>query len=159
MANILEKIKSENWDLIYATQDTHYEDYLDTQEGVRLPVEHCIYGTNGWCIQENIAIELERHPFELIDKSTFGSLNLTDTILKDIVFSANTLKESECELTLVGVCTNICVISNVMLLKAYFPEMKIVVDASCCAGTTPERHKMALEMMKDCQIDVINEEE
>ncbi|MEG2660206.1 MAG: isochorismatase family protein, partial [Oscillospiraceae bacterium] len=116
-----------------------------TQEGAKLPVEHCIEGTNGWQISEKLDV---RNAI-LFDKISFGTLQLGD------YFKNAKIQPSEIEL--VGLCTDICVISNAMILKAYFPEIKISVDAECCAGVTPQSHKNALSAMKMCQIDIINE--
>lgn len=143
--NVKKKIEEyfSNGDEIIFTRDTHYDvDYLDTQEGKKLPVEHCIYASNGWEIVDG----LEVGDCKYIDKQSFGTLEWEDFAL-----------DLDEEIELVGVCTDICVVSNALILKAMFPELKITVDASCCAGTTPERHKDALETMKSCQIDVIGE--
>ena len=120
--------------------------YLQTQEGRMLPVEHCIRGTYGWEIREEIAELLESGP---IDKPTFGSETL-GKVLKEFNKS-----ETIDSITLVGLCTDICVISNAMLLKAFLPEVPIMVDSLCCAGVTPESHERALEAMKACQIEVL----
>lgn len=134
---------------VVATRDTHEENYLDTQEGKNLPVEHCIRGTKGWEIRDEISEWINEPVF---DKVTFGSVDLGQAM-------AMYQEEEETieSITLVGLCTDICVISNAMLLKAYLPETKIIVDASLCAGVTPQSHKQALEAMKVCQIEIINE--
>lgn len=131
-----------NKDMIVFTLDTHYDNYLDTPEGKKLPIKHCIKNTNGWKISPDIDISDCLH----FEKDTFGYLNwyLTEVSLAD-------------EIELVGLCTDICVISNALILKNYFPDIKIIVDADCCAGTTPEKHKAALETMKSCQVEVIHE--
>ena len=136
----------ENFDgEVLFTRDTHYDNYMETQEGKNLPVPHCIYQTEGWQIHS----ELETlRKTDAIDKVTFGSKDLVD-ILKD--------KDIE-NITFVGLCTDICVISNVMLVKAFYPEIPVIVDAKGCAGVTPESHKNALEAMKMTQVKVINEE-
>ena len=127
---VVRKIKSYPADDVYATRDTHPENYLDTQEGEHLPVRHCIKGTAGWQLCKEVAPLIpEGHIF---DKPTFGSV-----------------------VELVGLCTDICVVSNALLLKAVLPEMKISVDASCCAGVTPQKHEAALETMRSCQIQGI----
>ena len=133
--------------LVLATRDTHGEDYLERQEGKKLPVVHCIKGTHGWEIKDEIQQLLISQP---IDKPTFGSEAL-GKVLKDL----NNDVEPIDSITLVGLCTDICVISNAMLLKAFLPEVPIMVDASCCAGVTPESHERALEAMKACQIEII----
>ena len=143
-------VKMMNFDgLVLATRDTHGEDYLERQEGKKLPVVHCIKGTHGWEIKDEIQQLLISQP---IDKPTFGSEAL-GKVLKDL----NNDVEPIDSITLVGLCTEICVISNAMLLKAFYPEVPISVDASACAGVTPQSHKNALEAMKMCQIDIVNE--
>ena len=141
-------VKMMNFDgLVLATRDTHGEDYLERPEGKKLPVVHCIKGTHGWEIKDEIQQLLISQP---IDKPTFGSEAL-GKVLKDL----NNDVEPIDSITLVGLCTDICVISNAMLLKAFLPEVPIMVDASCCAGVTPESHERALEAMKACQIEII----
>lgn len=133
---------------ILATLDTHHENYLETAEGKKLPVPHCISGTHGWLLHEKVLYALSDKDYRTIEKPTFGSVALVEELCR--------LREKEeIEAELVGLCTDICVVSNALLLKAHFPEMKISVDASCCAGVTPETHKAALETMKMCQIDII----
>ena len=130
------------------TRDTHGEDYLETQEGKNLPVPHCIRETNGW----QICPELEPFCREApIDKVTFGSSGLSEILMK-----ANEA-EAVGTITFIGLCTDICVISNALLAKAFLPEAKIIVDASACAGVTPQSHRTALEAMKMCQIQVVGE--
>lgn len=145
--NVKKKIENFEGTVLF-TRDTHYEDYMETQEGKNLPVPHCIKGTKGWEIRE----ELEAlRTTEAIDKITFGSAKLPGVLYelaeKDPIES----------ITFVGLCTDICVISNVMVTKSFMPEIPIIVDASCCAGVTPESHKTALEAMKVCQVKVENE--
>ena len=124
------------------TRDTHFDDYMDTQEGKNLPVYHCILDTWGWQIHPELEALRNTDP---IDKVTFGSSALPK-ILK---------AEKPESVTFVGLCTDICVISNVMITKAFFPEVPVIVDAKGCAGVTPESHKNALEAMKMCQVTVI----
>lgn len=131
---------------VLATRDTHGEDYLTTQEGKKLPVEHCIKGTKGWEIRDEIAQLLKEEP---VDKETFGSVRLGQ-YLKEL-----DAKEKIEEITLVGLCTDICVISNALLVKAFLPQVPVKVLADCCSGVTPESHDNALEAMKVCQIEVI----
>ena len=140
------KEKIENFDgQILFTRDTHTPDYLNTQEGRNLPVEHCIKGTDGWQIRP----ELDAlRTTEAIDKPTFGSTALMDFLKEE--------KDVE-SLEFIGLCTDICVISNAMLAKANFLEIPVTVDAKCCAGVTPESHKNALDAMKMCQIKIVNE--
>ncbi len=130
---------------VYATKDTHPENYLETQEGRKLPVLHCVRETEGWNIRSEIAELLD--PARVFEKPTFGSLALADEI-------SRIADEEEIEIELCGLCTDICVVSNALLLKAAFPEAPIAVDAACCAGVTPEKHAAALETMRSCQIDV-----
>lgn len=151
--NVCRKIREGEWDYIYATMDTHNEEYMDTQEGKKLPVKHCIITEeeyDGWSLNEKIrnALEyVEKYMTHL--KTTFGAIDLGRSI--------ELSHGKDLEITLVGVCTDICVISNALLLKSHFPEARIVVDASCCAGSTPEKHLMALEVMRSCQIDILND--
>lgn len=127
------------------TRDTHLGNYMQTQEGSNLPVPHCIKGTDGWQIRAELDVLRKTEP---IDKLTFGSRDLVD-VLKN---------ETDIEsITFVGLCTDICVISNAMVVKAFYPEIPLIVDAKACAGVTPGSHKRALEAMKVCQIKVINE--
>lgn len=141
---VTEKIR--NFDgVVVATRDNHGENYLDTQEGRKLPVSHCIKGTRGWEIRKEIAELINIPP---IDKPTFGS-----TALGEFLQNLNNEQGVE-SVTLIGLCTDICVISNALLVKAYLPEVKVTVDASCCAGVTPDSHKQALNAMKVCQIEV-----
>lgn len=142
---VLEKIQ--NFDgMVFATRDTHGEDYLDTAEGRKLPVRHCIRETDGWQIRQEIAELLTEPP---IDKVTFGSRELVKK-LEEI--HEKTPIES---ITLIGLCTDICVISNALLCKAFLPEVPVQVDAQCCAGVTAESHTQALEAMRMCQIDIL----
>lgn len=139
---------------ILFTRDTHEADYLNTQEGRKLPVVHCVRGTEGWEIVEQLrAYAVER---QVLDKPTFGSQCL-GALLK--AWDEDLRKQGKPgveRVTLIGLCTDICVISNAMLIKAFLPETEIVVDAKCCAGVTPESHRNALAAMKVCQIAVEN---
>ena len=129
--------------IIY-TRDSHNSNYLNTQEGQRLPVPHCIAGTHGWEIADGLYVE-----GSIVDnKHSFGSTNLVNYI-------ASNYRGRFDEIEVIGLCTDICVISNVMILKAHFPETPITVDSKCCAGVTPESHENALNAMKMCHIDVI----
>ena len=132
-------------DLVLYTRDTHQETYLDTQEGHNLPVPHCIEGTEGW----QILPELEVGDSPVVNKVTFGSEKLPEILEK--TFPGGSMESIQ----LVGLCTDICVISNAMVLKAFFPEVPISVDSACCAGVTPQSHLNALEAMKVCQIKVL----
>ncbi len=133
---------------VIATRDTHEENYLETQEGRKLPVKHCIRGTKGWEIHPEIQKLISTSP---IDKPTFGSEEL-GWMLKECQESEGVIES----ITLVGLCTDICVISNALFLKACLPEVPIIVDASCCAGVTPKSHVQALEAMKMCQVEIEN---
>ena len=136
----------ENFDgKVLFTRDTHFADYMDTQEGKHLPVPHCIQGTPGWEIHPQLDALRKTEP---IDKLTFGSSQLPQILAAE--------KEVE-SITFLGLCTDICVISNVMITKAFFPEIPLIVDAKGCAGVTPQSHKNALEAMKMCQITIVNE--
>ena len=144
---VREKIRSFDGKVIF-TRDTHESNYLSTQEGKNLPVEHCIRGTDGWQIVPELR-ELVSGP--VIDKPTFGSTELA------ALLAAENEREPVESVELIGLCTDICVISNALLLKAQLPEVPVTVDASCCAGVTPESHKNALNAMKMCQIQIENE--
>lgn len=147
--NVVSKI--ENFEgKIFATLDTHQNNYMETSEGKKLPVPHCIRMTTGWLLNEKVRDALSDKDYKIIEKKTFGSTKLVKKIQK-------IKKNDDMEIEFVGLCTDICVVSNVLLLKAYFPEIKMTVDAGCCAGVTPASHKAALETMKMCQIDVIGE--
>jgi len=146
--NVIAKINEYDADCVYATRDTHYENYMDTMEGKKLPVPHCIKGTDGWQIRKEIEALLMEKNAPIIDKPTFGSFNLLDSLVEET-------ESDECEFEFVGLCTDICVVSNVMLLKAAIHEATIKVDSSCCAGVTPDTHEAALTTMRMCQIDVI----
>ena len=144
---VKDKIRSYPAEDIIATMDTHEVNYLDTQEGQNLPVEHCIKGTEGWEIRPDIRELLKGA--KIFEKPTFGSVAMAEYI-KDLS------EKEEVELEMVGLCTDICVVSNALLLKASMPEVRISVDAACCAGVTPEKHLAALETMRSCQIYVTN---
>ncbi len=141
--NAVKKIEEFDGDII-VTYDTHKENYMETMEGKNLPVPHCIKGTFGWQLNEKIQEALDKKEYVAIEKPTFGSTELPSLIKKDYD-----------EIILIGLCTDICVVSNALLLKANFLETKITVDASCAAGVTKESHDAALLTMKMCQINVI----
>ena len=141
------KIKEFHGD-IFVTYDTHFENYLSTAEGKKLPVCHCIKGTPGWELDKTIANALAGKNYTVVEKLSFGSLVLPDLI-------GNAASTEDFQITLIGLCTDICVVSNALILKAAFPEKDIFVDASCCAGVTVESHNAALATMKMCQINVI----
>lgn len=140
---------------IVFTRDTHSPDYLNTQEGRRLPVPHCIWGTEGWeLVPQLSAYATGRTP---IDKHGFGSRYLGAKLKAQDEDLRKQGQPGVEKVTLIGLCTDICVISNALLIKSFLPEVEIVVDAACCAGVTPESHKNALEAMKVCQVDIENE--
>ena len=151
--NVVEKVKNFKGEEIFFTRDTHHSDYFDTLEGINLPVLHCIQGSKGWQIIDALTPYIQ-HNYQVINKLTFGYENWKNYLHLD---------EDEyefglgLEFELCGVCTDICVVSNALALRMLYPNAKITVDASCCAGVTPEKHAAALEVMKSCQIDVINE--
>ena len=133
-AKIAEYIK--NGDEVIYTRDTHGEDYLETTEGKKLPVPHCIKGSKGWEIAEGIYVE----GCKIIDKPNFGWPNWDEESLEEV--------------ELVGLCTDICVVSNALIIKATFPNAVVTVDKNCCAGVTPDSHNAALVTMQMCQIDI-----
>ena len=135
-------------DAVVYTLDTHGEDYLATQEGKRLPVPHCIRGTWGHALADGLTVRAEAGR---IEKPTFGSTALGELVRSR--FAAGEIDRVE----LVGLCTDICVISNAMIAKAFLPEVPVTVDAACCAGVTPESHRNALNAMKMCQVRIVNE--
>lgn len=148
--NVKKKVEEaiKNNDYIIYTRDTHFDDYLNTKEGKKLPVPHCIYETDGWKIPDELLPSIQYKNTCIVDKFTFGSQQLPDIIG---VETGNSMSEIE----LVGVCTDICVVSNALLLKAYYYQTcDISVDATCCAGVTPETHDAALKTMEMCQINV-----
>lgn len=147
---VVEKIRQFSGE-IYVTMDTHGTDYLQTSEGRHLPVPHCIRGTEGWQLNQAVAQALAGKDYHVVEKPTFGSVQLPQLI-------SQAAEEETFSLELVGLCTDICVVSNALLLKAIFPEVSISVDAACCAGVTPQTHQAALDTMACCQIAVYNSE-
>ena len=145
VSKVKDKIREYDAGDIFVTMDTHEEAYLQTQEGRNLPVEHCIRGTKGWEINAGIAELLG--DAKIYEKPTFGSMKLAED-LKAIS------QQEDIEVEMVGLCTDICVVSNALLLKAAMPEVVISVDPACCAGVTPQKHEAALETMRSCQIIV-----
>lgn len=144
--NVVEKIRQFEG-TIFVTFDTHDEDYLQSSEGRHLPVKHCVKGTPGWELDARVAAALADKPWIPVEKPTFGSVDLPELI-------ESAAMRQDFGIELVGLCTDICVVSNALLLKACFPEVPIFVDASCCAGVTPESHNAALTTMKMCQIHI-----
>lgn len=144
--NAADKIKSSSSEIL-VTYDTHFENYLESAEGKKLPVAHCIKGTDGWALNSEISAALSEKKYTAVEKITFGSVDLP-SIISDMA------QGEDFEVELIGLCTDICVVSNALLLKAHFPEKEITVDSSCCAGVTPETHRAALDTMKMCQINI-----
>ncbi len=145
VAHKIEQCGQSGYEIIF-TQDTHSERYLDTQEGKNLPVVHCVRGEQGWQLAEDLQRYVTNET-KVYEKTTFGSARLGQDLQK----AAEQLEEVQ----LIGLCTDICVISNAMLIKAFVPEVPVIVDASCCAGVTPESHENALRAMEMCQIKVL----
>lgn len=146
--NVQKKILSYEKEDVYATLDTHTKEYLSTQEGKHLPVAHCIKGTEGWNPDKEIKnLILPNHFFE---KGSFGSLDLAKA-MQDLAQK----NKGGIAIELVGLCTDICVVSNALLLKAYLPEVPLSVDSSCCAGVTKAKHEAALETLRSCQVNVL----
>lgn len=150
--NVVDVIKNGDYDEIWYTQDTHGENYLETREGKNLQVVHCIHGTEGWQIESNVkqAIDKSKAIKKYFMKNTFGCIEMEYHIDQDCVRNDDNTQIDFC-----GVCTGICVISNVMIVKACLPEANIRVLADACACVTPESHKTALEAMKLCQVEVV----
>lgn len=148
--NVVKKIADNSWDKIYVTYDTHGENYMETSEGKNLPVPHCIKGSKGWELNAEVEAALQAVDCSVVkvEKPTFGSVRLAELVGED-------LAKEECSVELVGLCTDICVVSNALLLKANYPEMPIALDASCVAAVTPESNEAALTTMKMCQIQVL----
>lgn len=153
--NVKKKIEEAvtNGDIIIYTRDTHFNNYLDTREGKKLPVEHCLLGTYGWRIPDELMPRADYDKCVAYNKYTFGMHELPSTLHKNYLeyFHSGEITEIE----LVGLCTDICVVSNALLMKSWFyNEVDISVDATCCAGVTPETHEAALKTMEMCQINV-----
>lgn len=132
---------------VFFTRDTHADNYMSTEEGKNLPVPHCIKGTAGWEIVPELKVLSEKPGVTIVDKPVFGSVALGELLKERAAYD---------EVELVGVCTDICVISNAMIVRAFLPDTHVKVDASCCAGVTVESHLNALEAMKACQVEVTN---
>ena len=147
VTKVFRKISSFDGD-VYFTRDTHPKDYLQTSEGKHLPVQHCIKGTDGWRFESGIEKLYLESGHEAIEKNTFGAKDLPAVLAENYPAGMESIE-------LCGLCTDICVISNALLLKAFFPETEILVDSSCCAGVTPASHENALGAMKMCQITVL----
>ncbi len=141
VAKKIQEFRDKGYDIVF-TRDTHSDDYLSTMEGKKLPVVHCVKGTHGWEISD----KLDTQGCTIINKPTFGSYDLAEYAASDPRID---------EIAIIGLCTDICVISNAMLIKAKLPELKITVYADCCAGVTPQSHNNALNAMKMCHIDIV----
>ena len=146
LPKVTEKIKNFNGEII-VTYDTHFDNYMEKSEGKNLPVPHCIKETDGWQLDKNVADSLKDKKYTAVEKPTFGSIKLPDIIKAKA-------GDEEFTVELIGLCTDICVVSNALLLKANFPEVEISVDPECCAGVTPETHESTLNTMKMCQIKI-----
>lgn len=144
----LEKIRDFDGDVFY-TKDTHSQDYMSTSEGRALPVQHCVKCTEGWRLHPDIEKLCIDKKATGVEKVTFGAADLPDLLKKRYPDGVD-------EIEIIGLCTDICVISNALLLKAFFPETKITVDAACCAGVTPQSHQNALDAMRSCQVEIVN---
>ena len=149
VGNVVKEIEDTSYTKIYVTRDTHFEDYLETNEGKHLPVKHCIKNTPGWQLNKDVENALKKRAAitEYINKYTFGSMRLVDYILE--------LKRPIKDITLIGLCTDICVVSNALIVKAMGLKCDVIVKKDCCAGVTPEKHEAALETMRSCQIEVV----
>ncbi len=159
VANVVSKIRSFDGQIL-ATLDTHGPDYLQTAEGRSLPVPHCIRGQKGWQLEGRVQRALEAKGYQAFEKGTFGSVALMEEIGR-ILKREEAAAKDDCvqapvAIEMVGLCTDICVVSNALLFKAHYPQLPIAVDAACCAGVTPKTHQAALETMKMCQIAVEN---
>lgn len=156
--HVVERIKdaSKNDEYVIFTMDTHDGNYLTTHEGRYLPVSHCIKETDGWNIASDVW-DASEWVVTVFRKNTFGSLDMMEYFSNYIIKQG--IEDKDLSIELVGLCTDICVISNALMLRSVFPEAEISVRASCCAGVTPEKHKAALEVMKSCHIKVIEGEE
>ena len=157
--NVVDKIKYGNYDYIFITQDTHiYADYVKSREGRHLPIAHCVVGGKGWQIEKNVmSVITDKDNYAIVDKENFA---VDDWIwwFRDSFNCKRWESGENFEIEIIGLCSDICVVANAFALQTEFPESEITVDASCCAGTTPEAHKAALTVMKSCHMNVINEE-
>ena len=158
MVELLEN-EADEYDAIFATQDGHFkETYFQTREGRNLPIFHCPFGKEGWFIESRIANRVCKHKnFTILHKENFGYNDWKETIM-DIVNIPASSKGEELVIKIIGLVTNMCVIVNALDMQTIFPEAEIIVDASCCAGTTPEAHEAALVVMESCQMNIINED-
>ena len=144
---VVDYIKKFDGDVVY-TLDTHYDNYMETQEGRNLPVPHCIKGSEGWKLPEKIQAALDERGAQAFEKPSFGSPDLALAMVE------KNKKEPIDEIVLLGICTDICVITNTMTLKCFLPEVKVTVESGLCAGVTGEQHQQALNAMKICQVNI-----
>lgn len=159
---VVEKIRNFDGNFVAYTMDFHSDDlYNYTLEGKKLPIKHCICGTEGWELNDEVRKAIfyfqNNHSYKNVccfEKNTFGCLGLGEYFKKALT-EFSEMFSLDFEIEIVGLCTDICVVSNALLLRAFFPNCKIIVDSSCCAGTTPEAHEAALKVMQSCQIDVV----
>ena len=142
---VVEKVKTFAGEVIF-TRDTHFDNYMETQEGANLPVPHCVKNTEGWDLIPELKAFCEEMKCKVYDKPTFGSTELAADL--KALYDAGELESVE----LIGICTDICVVSNALLIKAFMTELPVSLDSSCCAGVTPEKHEAALETMRSCQV-------
>ena len=145
---------TKNYNDIILTRDTHYSNYMETQEGRKLPIPHCIYGTEGWDINMEILNAVDKKNIAFLDKPNFGATEdaIRNAIYKDLLIAQNAKIDS---IDIVGTCTDICVVSNALTIKHMFPETEVNIIANCCAGLTPEKHEHALDVMTSCQCNII----
>lgn len=142
---VAEEIEGGKYDMVLATMDTHGGDYLRTKEGMHLPVRHCIRGTQGWQIVPEVKAALEKKGAVILEKPAFGSVQLAEKV-----------RDARPDrVTLCGLCTDICVVSNALLIQAFCPQVPVRVLKDACAGTTPERHREALDVMASCQVEIL----
>lgn len=152
LPGVVAKVRGYEGRVIF-TRDTHTAGYLETQEGRKLPVKHCVEGEDGWMLEDRLEEIARKEGWKVYNKPTFGCVELAADLRRE---NEETPIE---EIELCGLCTDICVISNALILKGFLPEVPLRVDADCCAGVTPESHRNALEAMKMCQIDIGSREE
>ncbi len=148
VGRVVKKVQDFNGIVIF-TMDTHYDNYLSSSEGKKLPVPHCIVNSDGWQLIPDLDRMQMENSWDVYEKNTFGSVDLAHDLLE------RSQSDPIGSIELIGLCTDICVVSNALLLKAHLPEVPILVDASCCAGVTPEKHQAALETMRSCQIEIL----
>ena len=152
--NVAAKVKEYaemNNSVILYTRDTHPDQYLETFEGKHLPVTHCVHNTEGWEIIPEVYVDVGNT--DVVDKFTFGYYDIAGMINRSCLYHYETYEVESLEVC--GLCTDICVISNVLIIKASYDDVPIIVDSKCCAGVTPAKHEAALEVMRSCQVEVL----